>query len=99
MDGTQEMGRWWAEPAERTLARLEVDPQVGLTGDRVDAMRARYGANTLIDTQPTGFGALLWESVTSPMILLLLAVAGISLAVGQVREALVMVGSPTSRWS
>jgi len=92
MDGTQEMGRWWAEPAERTLARLEVDPQVGLTGDRVDAMRARYGANTLIDTQPTGFGALLWESVTSPMILLLLAVAGISLAVGQVREALVMVG-------
>jgi P-type Ca2+ transporter type 2C len=82
--------RWWAEPAETVLERLAVDPQRGLAEQRVDEMRERYGANTMVDTEPAGFRELLWESITSPMILLLLAVAAISLLLGQFAEAIVM---------
>jgi Ca2+-transporting ATPase len=74
------------------LERLEVDPARGLPGHRVDEMRQRHGANAMVDTEPTSLWELLWESLTSPMMLLLLAVAGISLVVGQVREAIVMAG-------
>ena len=81
---------WWAEPAEAVLERLDVDPERGLAEGRVDEMRERYGANTMVDTEPASLRELLWESITSPMILLLLAVAGISLLVGQFGEALVM---------
>ncbi|MBN1248672.1 MAG: HAD-IC family P-type ATPase, partial [Anaerolineae bacterium] len=92
MDTAKDIDRWWAEPAEGVLDRLDVDPEKGLPSSRVDEMRRRHGVNAMVDTEPTSLRELLWESLTSPMMLLLLAVAGISLAVGQVREAIVMVG-------
>ncbi len=84
-------GPWWARAAPDLLDALDVDSQQGLSAERVDELQARYGANELGEGGTTGLGELLWESLTSPMMLLLLAVAGISLALGKVREALVMV--------
>jgi len=49
-------------------------------------MGERYGANEMREGERTS----LWESLSSPMMLLLLAVAGISLVLGQIREAVVM---------
>jgi Ca2+-transporting ATPase len=81
---------WWAVPAEELAERLDVDPEHGPDPGRVDALRTRYGRNELEGIEPASTWELLWESVTSPMMLLLLAVAGISLALGQYREAAVM---------
>ncbi len=84
-------GAWWSRSPAEVLDRLDVDPERGLKPGRVEAMRERYGANEMEEAGRTSLLLLLWESLTSPMMLLLLAVAGISLALGQVREAVVMV--------
>ncbi len=81
---------WWGAPSDAIAERLEVDPARGLSSDRVPAMRERYGANRLEDEGPASAWELLRESITSPMMLLLLAIAAISLLLGQVREAVVM---------
>jgi Ca2+-transporting ATPase len=49
-----------------------------------------YGGNRLADTGPTSLWSLLWDSIRSPMMLLLLSIAGISLILGQFPEAIVM---------
>ena len=82
--------QWWAQTGEEVAEVLGTDPRRGLDTRQVDEMRARYGRSEIPGTEPTGFRELLWESLTSPMMLLLLAVAGISLALGQWREAAVM---------
>jgi magnesium-transporting ATPase (P-type) len=82
---------WWARPPEELLQTLSVDADRGLSADQAAQNREHYGSNRLEDTEPTSQWALLWESVKSPMIVLLLVIAGISLALEQFREAVVMV--------
>lgn len=81
---------WWSHPARELARLLDVDPQRGLSAEAVERHRERFGSNRLEDAGPTGPWKLLWESVKSPMMVLLLTIAGISLAFGQVREAVVM---------
>ena len=81
---------WWAEPADEIAGRLGVDPSRGLDPEHVPQMRERYGANRIAEEGPASTWGLLRESITSPMMLLLLAIAAISLLLGQVREAVVM---------
>ena len=92
-EGTaEEMGSraWWARPTDEVLDALDVDAEKGLGPGRVEAMRERYGANEMAEGGRTSLWELMWESLTSPMMVLLLAVAGVSLALGRVREAIVM---------
>ncbi len=84
------LSEWWARPPSDLLEVLEVEPQRGLSSDRIEEMRERYGANEMREGERTSLWELLWESLTSPMMLLLLAVAVISLVLGNVREAVVM---------
>ena len=82
---------WWAMPVRELVQNAGADPQRGLDSRQVAESRARHGSNEIEGGGPTSLWALLWESAKSPMMVLLLTVAAISLAVGQVREALVMV--------
>jgi magnesium-transporting ATPase (P-type) len=63
----------------------------GLENEQVEEHRRQYGSNQVEDEGPTSLWTLAWESVRSPMMVLLLSIAGISLLLGQIREALVMV--------
>jgi Ca2+-transporting ATPase len=83
-------GAWWARPAAELVEALDVDAENGLSPGRVEEMRERYGTNEMERGGRTSLWELLWESLSSPMMVLLLAVAGISLAVGRAREAIVM---------
>ncbi|MFN2130214.1 MAG: cation-translocating P-type ATPase [Anaerolineae bacterium] len=82
---------WWASSAQELAQQLDANLDRGLTDDQVEAHRDRYGDNQIGDRGPTGLWTLAWESVRSPMMLLLLTIAAISFAVGQVREGVVMV--------
>jgi Ca2+-transporting ATPase len=88
---TNDWPHWWAVPADELARQMDVDLSQGLSGDQVERQRKRYGSNELEDTGPTSLWTLAWESVRSPMMVLLLAIAGISLLLGQLREAVVMV--------
>ncbi len=82
---------WWSIPAEELLNSLNVDIQLGLTPNQVIQNREKFGSNQLEDRGPTSLWTLFWESVKSPMMVLLLTIAGISLALGQYTEAIVMI--------
>jgi Ca2+-transporting ATPase len=82
---------WWSRPPQELLAALQVDPQRGISPDQVASRREKYGRNTLGDGGRTSLWTLLWESVKSPMMVLLLAIAAIALLLGQLRDAVVMV--------
>lgn len=82
---------WWSSPVEDLLSSLNVDLIHGLTTDQVTQSREKFGRNRLEDRGPTSLWTLLWESVKSPMMVLLLTIAAISLALGQHTEAIVMI--------
>ena len=82
---------WWSVPAQDLIETFEINPSSGLNKDQVAESRAQFGTNRMKDRGPTSLWSLLWESVKSPMMLVLLSIAGISLAFGQTREAIVMV--------
>lgn len=94
-DNTQNLNSvseaWWSRPDEELLQKLGVNQDRGLSQNQVDQNREKYGSNYLENRGPTSLWTLLWESIKTPMMLLLLAIAGISLALGQFREAAVMV--------
>ncbi len=84
--------KWWSVPKPDLLEKLGVDPSEGLSSAEVEEKRGTFGENRLEDRGATSLWTLLWESVTSPMMLVLLAIAGISLLLGQTREAIIMAG-------
>jgi Ca2+-transporting ATPase len=82
---------WWARSADELAYHIGTDLESGLSSDQVERQRERYGDNQLGDAGPTSLWTLAWESVRSPMMVLLLSIAGISLLLRQFREAIVMV--------
>ena len=43
---------WHAKKYEETLKHFEVEPRKGLTTDKVQQMRDRYGSNDLLTKKP-----------------------------------------------
>ena len=81
---------WWSIQPDKLIDRFKVDPAHGLGLESVAQSRDHFGSNQISERGPTNLWKLLWESITSPMMLVLLAIAGISLTLGQIREAVVM---------
>ena len=83
--------QWWSVPTQELIETFGIDASQGLNEDKVTESRDRFGSNRMQKRGPTSLWTLLWESVKSPMMLVLLSIAAISLALGQTREAIVMV--------
>jgi len=81
---------WWATPAKELARQTGTPLDRGLGNEQVEENRRQFGSNQLEDTGPTSLWTLAWESARSPMMILLLTIAGISLLLGQFREAIVM---------
>lgn len=86
-----EMPAWWAMSGENVLEALKSDGDRGLSQQQVAENRARYGANVIEAIKPASAWSLLFDSVRQPMMLLLLAIAALSLVFGKLAEAVVMV--------
>jgi Ca2+-transporting ATPase len=87
----KELAYWWALPKEKILKVLKVDPENGLVIERVKEYRTAFGVNTMEELKPTSTWTLFLESVKQPMMILLLSIAAISLAFGELIEAVVML--------
>ncbi|MCL7454434.1 MAG: cation-transporting P-type ATPase [Anaerolineae bacterium] len=81
---------WWATEPAKLARETGSDLSQGLSPEQVGRNRQRYGHNRFEERGPASLWTLAWESVRSPMMLLLLAIAGISLLLGQFREAIAM---------
>lgn len=82
---------WWQRPLEDLIQSLKVDPNQGLSREEVEKNRLVYGSNALEEIKPSNVLELIFESVKEPMMLLLLAIALLSLLFGKAIEAGVMV--------
>ncbi|WP_396610247.1 cation-translocating P-type ATPase [Haloferax sp. S1W] len=72
---------WHALAPEEVLSRLDCDSG-GLDSDEADRRLDRYGRNELVEDDGVSPVELLVSQFTSPLILLLVVAAGLSLAVG-----------------
>ncbi|MFN8352776.1 MAG: cation-transporting P-type ATPase, partial [Flavobacteriales bacterium] len=68
-------------------------PYTGLSPAEVAASRTAHGTNTLVQRGRGGFWQALRTAVTEPMFLLLLSAAVIYFILGELREALFMLGA------
>ena len=73
------MGIWHARSAKETLAELETDKTRGLSGTEAERRLAQYGPNRLEHTKRKGLLLRFFGQMKDPMILVLLAAAGLSL--------------------
>lgn len=73
------------------VASLGTNAERGLSSARVARQREAFGPNTVEEIRPTRVRDLVLDSLKEPMMLVLLTIAGVSLAFGKVAEATVMV--------
>jgi Ca2+-transporting ATPase len=84
--------QWHAMEAEDACARLEVDAAVGLSEAAAKERLAQFGANELAEKGGTPAWVLFLRQFKSPLIYVLLAAAGISLFIGELKDASVIFG-------
>lgn len=86
-----EEAAWYAIPAQDTLGRFGVDPDAGLDTDHVRRRSAEYGPNALPAEPPPSVWAVTRGQLSNPMNIMLLIVGCVSLAIGQVATAVVVL--------
>jgi Ca2+-transporting ATPase len=80
-------------PASQRSMRDDDDTMNGLTGTQAAAQLAQDGFNELPSARPRRLWAIAWDVVREPMFLLLIAAAVIYVALGDLAEALALLGS------
>ncbi|MEW2570672.1 HAD-IC family P-type ATPase [Streptomyces sp. NPDC047070] len=82
---------WWARTADEVAAALDVDPAVGLSGERVERRRAEDGPNTLPEERAVPGWRRFAGQYTSYMQIILVASAVVSLLVQEWGTAVVLL--------
>jgi len=90
-DTAADLRYWWTLPRERLSEILKTDQSKGLAKDRILEQRSKHGSNILQELKPTGIPTLLIEGIKQPMMILLILIALVSLAFGELLEASVMI--------
>lgn len=83
----QQNQAWYTQSTAETLAALHSDLAQGLSESEVQTRRAQFGPNELSERSGKHPLKLLWEQVSSVMVLILIAAAVVSAFLGQVTEA------------
>jgi P-type Mg2+ transporter len=78
-----------AVDAAAVYARLATRA-TGLTSGEAEALLATHGANVLARDERPGWPRLVWRAIANPLVVLLAALAAVSLATGDPRAATVM---------
>jgi P-type Ca2+ transporter type 2C len=74
---------WHTQTYEAVSSALKVDIQSGITADEAQKRITEYGANELEEKAGKTVWAILYEQMTNPLVLLLIAAAGISGLLGK----------------
>src|SRR5258708_39922785 len=76
-------GNWFALDVADVAARLETDPESGLSKTEAAERLARYGPNEIRGEAPPSVWAVAVGQVRDPMNIMLVAVTAVSLAIGE----------------
>ena len=83
--------QWWAMSEKAIIEAFESDAVNGLSTKDVDNARGKFGSNIIEEIKPASALELIIEGVREPMMIVLLAIGGLSLLFGKTVEAVVMV--------
>ncbi|MGZ4141550.1 MAG: magnesium-translocating P-type ATPase [Actinomycetota bacterium] len=86
----EEVGPFWAQPVEDVLRSLGTTTQ-GLSAHEVERRRETYGPNRLLPPRRGGWAAVLARQFTDPIILILLGASGLSIALRDVIDAVIIL--------
>jgi P-type Ca2+ transporter type 2C len=84
------MPEYYRQSVEETFLQLKTDLQKGLGPQEVHQRLREVGANEIKTRRSRGIWRILYDQIINPMILLLLAVVGISMAIGHLSDGLII---------
>ena len=82
---------WWAEDITSVASTLSADPQAGLDDIEAAARLVEYGPNELDAAPTTPLWRVFVAQFANTMIVVLMIAAGITVAIGEVQDAVVIV--------
>ncbi|RIL12749.1 ATPase [bacterium] len=82
---------WHSLPADAALERLGVDGGTGLTAAEAAARRRAHGANQITQRGTKHPLRIVWEQLTGTLVLILVAAAGVSAAIGDAKDAVAIL--------
>ncbi len=82
--------RWWSSSAQEVAATLGVDAAQGLDAGDAATRLATYGPNVLAQEPPPSTWSLARAQITNPMNVMLIVVAVVSYAIGQVLTGVIV---------
>jgi Ca2+-transporting ATPase len=86
-----DLSKRWASSILNLADFYGTNIKAGLSGTQIQKNAERFGKNTFAELKPTSIFSLLIEGIKSPMMLLLLSIAVLSLIFSKFLEAAVMV--------
>jgi len=81
------MSDWYRLSLSEVLARLQSDPERGLSRAEAERRLAEYGANELLERGLKSPWLILWEQLTALMVLILIVAAVVSAVLGDYQDA------------
>jgi Ca2+-transporting ATPase len=88
---TTDAEKWYALGGDTVVQKLATDPHQGLSMAEAQQRQSQYGTNELPREAGTGMWELVRGQFTEVMVLVLLAAAVISIAVGDTKDAVVIM--------
>jgi Ca2+-transporting ATPase len=82
---------WHVLETAEVLARLEADPEHGLSQAEAQRRLAEHGPNELIEGRLKSPWRILWEQLTALMVVILIIAAVVSAALGDYRDAVAII--------
>lgn len=84
------MPEFYRESIDAIFAHLKTDPKNGLDSQEAHQRLREFGANEVLTRRSRSVLRILYDQIVNPMILLLLAVVGVSLAIGHILDGLII---------
>ncbi|MFC8043251.1 cation-translocating P-type ATPase [Nocardia sp. NPDC057353] len=81
---------WFARDAAAAVSALDTDADAGLSADEAQARRQRYGRNEIASAPAPSLTAIAMRQIRDLMNLMLVAVAVVSVVIGEVATAIVV---------
>jgi len=85
------MRDWYLLSSSKVLSELQTDPLVGLASPEADRRLSASGPNQLTDRGSKSPWLILWEQLTNAMMIILIVAAMVSVAVGDHKDAIVIL--------
>ncbi len=85
------MSEWYQQETSEVAASLETDPRQGLSSAEAKRRLEKVGPNELVERGTKGVLQIFWEQITEVLVLLLIASAGVSFALGEIPDAIAIL--------